>query len=148
MPFRIGLRPVGALTSQQAQHLAPEITANDWMPAHYHKSFSSWRHHLMVCLSGRKSPGGSLRALMPMWPMNYAPPHQSDRSNTTDCHVGVRRRNLRSWVQIWKKSERMTSIVNDMLFLSHAHAGDHAAQLTRVSLREETLKTRNMLNPR
>ncbi|CQR21734.1 putative two-component system sensor protein [Yersinia enterocolitica] len=35
----------------------------------------------------------------------------------------------------------MTSIVNDMLFLSHAHAGDHAAQLTRVSLREETLKT-------
>jgi len=28
-----------------------------------------------------------------------------------------------------------------MLFLSHAHAGEHASQLTQVSLREETLKT-------
>lgn len=41
----------------------------------------------------------------------------------------------------------MTSIVNDMLFLSHAHAGDHAAQLTRVSLREETLKTAEYVEP-
>ncbi len=41
----------------------------------------------------------------------------------------------------------MTSIVNDMLFLSHAHAGEHASQLTQVSLREETLKPRSMLSP-
>lgn len=37
--------------------------------------------------------------------------------------------------------ERMTSIVNDMLFLSHAQAGEHATQLTNVSLREEAIKT-------
>ncbi len=37
--------------------------------------------------------------------------------------------------------ERMASIVNDMLFLSHAHAGEHASQLAQVSLREETFKT-------
>lgn len=43
--------------------------------------------------------------------------------------------------------ERMTSIVNDMLFLSHAHAGEHASQLTQVSLREETLKTAEYVEP-
>ena len=41
----------------------------------------------------------------------------------------------------------MTSIVNDMLFLSHAHAGEHASQLTQVSLREETLKTAEYVEP-
>jgi len=43
--------------------------------------------------------------------------------------------------------ERMTSIVNDMLFLSHAQAGEHATQLTRVSLREETFKTFEYVEP-
>lgn len=43
--------------------------------------------------------------------------------------------------------ERMTSIVNDMLFLSHAQAGEHATQLTQVSLREETLKTAEYVEP-
>ncbi|OJT44494.1 heavy metal sensor histidine kinase [Serratia plymuthica] len=43
--------------------------------------------------------------------------------------------------------ERMTSIVNDMLFLSHAHAGEHASQLTQVSLREETCKTADYVEP-
>jgi len=43
--------------------------------------------------------------------------------------------------------ERMTSIVNDMLFLSHAHAGEHASQLTPLSLREETLKTAEYVEP-
>lgn len=43
--------------------------------------------------------------------------------------------------------ERMTSIVNDMLFLSHAHAGEHASQLTQLSLREETLKTAEYVEP-
>jgi two-component system heavy metal sensor histidine kinase CusS len=41
----------------------------------------------------------------------------------------------------------MASIVNDMLFLSHAHAGEHASQLTQVSLREETLKTAEYVEP-
>ncbi|EXU73930.1 heavy metal sensor histidine kinase [Erwinia mallotivora] len=43
--------------------------------------------------------------------------------------------------------ERMTSIVNDMLFLSHAQAGEHATQLAAVSLREETLKTAEYVEP-
>lgn len=43
--------------------------------------------------------------------------------------------------------ERMTSIVNDMLFLSHAQAGEHATQLSEVSLREETLKTIEYVEP-
>ncbi|MEN0035995.1 MAG: heavy metal sensor histidine kinase [Cellvibrio sp.] len=43
--------------------------------------------------------------------------------------------------------ERMTSIVNDMLFLSHAQAGEHALQLSEVSLREEALKTADYLEP-
>lgn len=43
--------------------------------------------------------------------------------------------------------ERMTSIVNDMLFLSHAQAGEHATQLSEVSLREEAVKTADYLEP-
>lgn len=43
--------------------------------------------------------------------------------------------------------ERMASIVNDMLFLSHAHAGESASQLTLVSLREETNKTAEYIEP-
>lgn len=43
--------------------------------------------------------------------------------------------------------ERMASIVNDMLFLSHAHTGKHAPNLTEVSLREEALKTAEYTEP-
>lgn len=43
--------------------------------------------------------------------------------------------------------ERMTSIVNDMLFLSHAQAGEHAKQLTEVSLRDEAFKTAEYVEP-
>lgn len=43
--------------------------------------------------------------------------------------------------------ERMTSIVNDMLFLSHAQAGEHATQLTTVSLCEEAYKTFEYVEP-
>ncbi|PDO84196.1 heavy metal sensor histidine kinase [Kosakonia pseudosacchari] len=42
---------------------------------------------------------------------------------------------------------RMTSIVNDMLFLSHAQTGKHPAQLAEVSLREEALKTAEYTEP-
>lgn len=43
--------------------------------------------------------------------------------------------------------ERMTSIVNDMLFLSHAQAGDHATQTSKVSIRNESLKTIEYIEP-
>ncbi|ANQ25145.1 two-component sensor histidine kinase [Vibrio natriegens] len=43
--------------------------------------------------------------------------------------------------------ERMTSIVNDMLFLSHAQAGDHATQTSMVSIRNESLKTIEYIEP-
>lgn len=43
--------------------------------------------------------------------------------------------------------ERMTSIVNDMLFLSHAQSGEHATQLKEVSLSEEAYKTVEYVEP-
>ncbi|ELY2785151.1 heavy metal sensor histidine kinase [Klebsiella pneumoniae] len=42
---------------------------------------------------------------------------------------------------------RMTSIVNDMLFLSHAQAGHHTTELSEVSLREESSKTAEYVEP-
>lgn len=43
--------------------------------------------------------------------------------------------------------ERMTSIINDMLFLSHAEAGQRALEVTDVSLQEESLKTAEYVEP-
>ncbi|CAB3858460.1 Sensor histidine kinase RcsC [Achromobacter anxifer] len=43
--------------------------------------------------------------------------------------------------------ERMASIVNDMLFLSHAQVGRMAMDLSDVSLREEAAKTAEYLEP-
>ncbi len=43
--------------------------------------------------------------------------------------------------------ERMTSIVNDMLFLSHAQVGRMAMDLGDVSLRDEAAKTMEYLEP-
>lgn len=43
--------------------------------------------------------------------------------------------------------ERMASIVNDMLFLSHAQAGQCTAQLSDVSLRDEAMKTAEYVEP-
>nr|WP_315298873.1 heavy metal sensor histidine kinase [Raoultella terrigena] len=42
---------------------------------------------------------------------------------------------------------RMASIVNDMLFLSHAQAGHHTTELSEVSLREESSKTAEYVEP-
>lgn len=43
--------------------------------------------------------------------------------------------------------ERMTAIVNDMLFLSHAYAGESASNLKKVSLRTEAGKTMDYVEP-
>jgi len=43
--------------------------------------------------------------------------------------------------------ERMTSIINDMLFLSHAQVGRMAMDLSDVSLREEAAKTTEYVEP-
>ncbi|CAB3821698.1 heavy metal sensor histidine kinase [Achromobacter deleyi] len=43
--------------------------------------------------------------------------------------------------------ERMTSIVNDMLFLSHAQVGRMAMDLSEISLREEAQKTTEYVEP-
>lgn len=43
--------------------------------------------------------------------------------------------------------ERMTSIVNDMLFLSHAQAGEHVTQRTMVSISKEAQKTVEYIEP-
>lgn len=43
--------------------------------------------------------------------------------------------------------ERMTSIINDMLFLSHAQAGEAATQTSQVSLNKEAYKTLDYIEP-
>lgn len=43
--------------------------------------------------------------------------------------------------------ERMASIVNDMLFLSHAQAGEYATQRTEVSVNTEAQKTVEYIEP-
>ncbi|MBK0030976.1 heavy metal sensor histidine kinase [Erwinia sp. S43] len=43
--------------------------------------------------------------------------------------------------------ERMSSIINDMLFLSHAQTGKFAAQMAQVSLRNESQKAAEYLEP-
>lgn len=43
--------------------------------------------------------------------------------------------------------ERMSSIINDMLFLSHAQTGKFAAQMAQVSLRKESQKAAEYLEP-
>ncbi len=103
----------------------------------------------MACWSARKSPGRQLESF------NADVAHELRTPLTNligQTQLGLSRR--RSYEELeellgsnLEELERMTSIVNDMLFLSHAHAGEHASQLKQVSLREETLKTAEYVEP-
>lgn len=145
---RIGLRPVGAL-SQQAQQLAPGDHAQrlitDTLPDELQPLASSFN--------------GVLERQAIAWrqleSFNADVAHELRTPLTNligQTQLGLARR--RSLVELedllgsnLEELERMTSIVNDMLFLSHAHAGEHASQLTRVSLRAETAKTAEYVEP-
>ena len=145
---RIGLRPVGSL-SKEAQHLAPgdhgQRLNTHTLPKELQQLASSFN--------------GVLERQEIAW-------RQLDSFNANVAHelrtpltnligqtqLGLSRRRSHDELEELLGSnleelERMTSIVNDMLFLSHAHAGEHASQLTLMSLREETLKTAEYVEP-
>lgn len=145
---RIGLRPVVAL-SQQAQHLDPGDQAQ-------RLDTTALPQELQLLAS---SFNGVLERQQVAWrqleSFNADVAHELRTPLTNligQTQLGLSRR--RSYEELeellgsnLEELERMTSIVNDMLFLSHAHAGEHASQLTRVSLREETLKTAEYVEP-
>lgn len=145
---RIGLRPVGAL-SQQAHQLAP----------------GDHTQRLDTCrLPDELQPlaaafNGVLERQAIAWrqleSFNADVAHELRTPLTNligQTQLGLARRRSPAELEDLLGSnleelERMTSIVNDMLFLSHAHAGEHASQLTRVSLRAETVKTAEYVEP-
>lgn len=145
---RVGLRPVGAL-SDQAQHLAPgdhgQRLDAEALPEELRQLASSFN--------------GVLERQEVAWrqleSFNADVAHELRTPLTNligQTQLGLsRRRSLEELEELLgsnlEELERMTSIVNDMLFLSHAHAGEHASQLTQVSLREETLKTAEYVEP-
>lgn len=145
---KIGLRPVGAL-GKQAQLLAPgdhsqrlDTTA---LPGELQQLAASFNGVLM-----RQEI-----AWRQLESFNADVAHELRTPLTNligQTQLGLSRRRSHEELEELLGSnleelERMTSIVNDMLFLSHAHAGEHAAQLTQVSLREETLKTAEYVEP-
>lgn len=145
---RIGLRPVGAL-SKQARQLAPGAPGQrldtEALPDELQQLASSFN--------------GVLERQEVAWrqleSFNADVAHELRTPLTNligQTQLGLSRRRSQDELEELLGSnleelERMTSIVNDMLFLSHAHAGEHASQLTQVSLREETLKTAEYVEP-
>ncbi|PLO87383.1 hypothetical protein CWN54_03725, partial [Klebsiella pneumoniae] len=145
---RIGLRPVGAL-SKQARQLAPgdhgQRLNTEALPDELQQLASSFN--------------GVLERQEVAWrqleSFNADVAHELRTPLTNligQTQLGLSRRRSHDDLEELLGSnleelERMTSIVNDMLFLSHAHAGEHASQLTQVSLREETLKTAEYVEP-
>ncbi len=145
---RIGLRPVSAL-SQQAHQLAPGDHAQrlntDDLPDELKPLATSFN--------------GVLERQAIAWrqleSFNADVAHELRTPLTNligQTQLGLSRR--RSFDELeellgsnLEELERMASIVNDMLFLSHAHAGEHASQLAAVSLRAETNKTAEYVEP-
>ncbi|MCU5774839.1 heavy metal sensor histidine kinase [Erwiniaceae bacterium BAC15a-03b] len=145
---RIGLRPLGAL-SQQAHHLAPGDhagrLATDALPDELRQLAFSFNG----VLERQEIAWRQLESF------NADVAHELRTPLTNligQTQLGLSRRRSPEELEELLGSnleelERMTSIVNDMLFLSHAHAGQHASQLLQVSLREETLKTAEYVEP-
>ncbi|EON3358184.1 heavy metal sensor histidine kinase [Yersinia enterocolitica] len=145
---RIGLRPVGAL-SQQAQHLAPGDHGQRLDATTLPQELQQLATSFNGVLERQEIAWRQLESF------NADVAHELRTPLTNligQTQLGLSRRRSPEELEELLGSnleelERMTSIVNDMLFLSHAHAGDHAAQLTHVSLREETLKTAEYVEP-
>lgn len=145
---RIGLRPVGAL-SNQARHLAPGDHGQRLDTAALPKELQQLASSFNGMLERQEIAWRQLESF------NADVAHELRTPLTNligQTQLGLSRR--RSYDELeellgsnLEELERMASIVNDMLFLSHAHAGEHASQLTRVSLREETLKTAEYVEP-
>lgn len=145
---RIGLRPVNAL-SHQAQWLAPGDHGQRLETAALPVELQQLAASFNGVLARQEVAWRQLESF------NADVAHELRTPLTNligQTQLGLsRRRSLAEMEELLgsnlEELARMTSIVNDMLFLSHAHAGDHAAQLTRISLREETLKTAEYIEP-
>lgn len=145
---RIGLRPLGTL-SQQAHHLVPG--------AHDQRLNMNGLPGELLQLA--TSFNGVLERHTIAWrqleSFNADVAHELRTPLTNligQTQLGLSRRRSQEELEELLGSnleelERMTSIVNDMLFLSHAHAGEHASQLTQVFLRDESLKTAEYVEP-
>lgn len=145
---RIGLRPVGML-SQQAQHLAPGDHGQRLNTCALPEELQQLASSFNGVLERQEIAWRQLESF------NADVAHELRTPLTNligQTQLGLSRRRSQDELEELLGSnleelERMTSIVNDMLFLSHAHAGEHASQLTQVSLREETLKTAEYVEP-
>jgi two-component system heavy metal sensor histidine kinase CusS len=145
---RIGLRPVGAL-SQQAHQLVPGDHAQRLNTAMLPDELKPLASSFNGVLERQAIAWRQLESF------NADVAHELRTPLTNligQTQLGLSRRRSQAELEELLGSnleelERMTSIVNDMLFLSHAHAGEHAEQLTRVSLRAETVKTGEYVEP-
>ncbi|NDJ55902.1 heavy metal sensor histidine kinase [Enterobacteriaceae bacterium 4M9] len=145
---RIGLRPVGAL-GKQAQQLAPGCHGQRLDTAALPEELQQLAHSFNGVLERQEIAWRQLDSF------NADVAHELRTPLTNligQTQLGLARRRSHEELEELLGSnleelERMTSIVNDMLFLSHAHAGEHASQLTQVSLRKETLKTAEYVEP-
>ncbi|RZN39745.1 heavy metal sensor histidine kinase [Escherichia sp. E2593] len=139
---KIGLRPVGML-SKQAQHLAP----GDHRQRLDARALPEELQQLASSFNGVLERQEIAWRQLESFNADVAHELRTPLTNLIgQTQLGLSRRRSHEELEELLGSnleelERMTSIVNDMLFLSHAHAGEHASQLTQVSLREETLKT-------
>ena len=148
MVSRIGLRPIGAL-STQAQHLAPGDHGQRLNSAALPEELQQLASSFNGVLERQEIAWRQLESFN----ADVAHELRTPLTNLTgQTQLGLSRRRSHEELEDLLGSnleelERMTSIVNDMLFLSHAHAGEHASQLAQVSLREETLKTAEYVEP-
>ncbi|TGB66381.1 heavy metal sensor histidine kinase [Escherichia sp. E4736] len=145
---KIGLRPVGML-SKQAQHLAP----GDHSQRLDARALPEELQQLASSFNGVLERQEIAWRQLESFNADVAHELRTPLTNLIgQTQLGLSRRRSHEELEELLGSnleelERMTSIVNDMLFLSHAHAGEHASQLTQVSLREETLKTAEYVEP-
>ncbi|EAC0628335.1 heavy metal sensor histidine kinase [Salmonella enterica] len=148
MVSRIGMRPVSTL-SKQAQHLAPGDHGQRLDTTELPEELKQLASSFNGVLDRQEIAWRQLDSF------NADVAHELRTPLTNligQTQLGLSRRRSHDELEELLGSnleelERMTSIVNDMLFLSHAHAGEHASQLTQVSLREETLKTAEYVEP-
>lgn len=148
MVSRIGMRPVSTL-SKQAQHLAPGDYGQRLDTTELPEELKQLASSFNGVLDRQEIAWRQLDSF------NADVAHELRTPLTNligQTQLGLSRRRSHDDLEELLGSnleelERMTSIVNDMLFLSHAHAGEHASQLTQVSLREETLKTAEYVEP-
>lgn len=145
---RVGLRPIRTL-SKQAQHLAP----GDHGQRLDTRALPEELQQLALSFNGVLERQEVAWRQLESFNADVAHELRTPLTNLIgQTQLGLSRRRSQGEREELLGSnleelERMASIVNDMLFLSHAHAGEHASQLTLVSLREETLKTAEYVEP-